>query len=71
MYKSKTCSDGTVECYEAHLVAKRFTQEYEVDYEETFAPVTNITYVRSLLAVATIHPMGYFLDRYQKWFSQW
>ena len=38
-------------CYKACLVAKGFTQEYEIDYEETFAPVACISYVCALLAV--------------------
>ena len=39
IYEIKTCSDGSIECYKTHLVAKGFTQEYEIDYEETFTPV--------------------------------
>jgi hypothetical protein len=52
VYKIKTCSDGTVDRYKARLVARSFTQEYGVDYEETFAPVARLTFVHALLAVA-------------------
>ena len=53
IYKIKTHFDGSIKCYKAHLVAKSFTQEYEIDYEETFAPVACISSVRALLAIAT------------------
>ncbi|KAL0541081.1 hypothetical protein IC582_021112 [Cucumis melo] len=52
IYKIKTHSDGTIEHYKTHLVAKGYSQEYGIDYEETFAPVARMTSVRSLLAAA-------------------
>jgi hypothetical protein len=51
VYKIKTCSDNAVDRYKARLVAKSFAQEYNVDYEETFAHVARLSSVRALLAV--------------------
>jgi hypothetical protein len=52
VYKIKTRSDGTVDRYKARLVAKGFTQEYGIEYEETFAPVARLSSIRTLIAVS-------------------
>ena len=51
VYKVKTCPDGSVE-YKDRLVARGFSQQYVLDYEETFSPVAKIAIVRVLLALA-------------------
>ena len=52
MFKIKTQSDGSIERYKAHIVAKGFTQEYGIDYEETFTLVAHLSSIRTLLAIA-------------------
>ena len=51
VYKINTRSDGTVDRYKAGLVSRGFTHEYRIDYEETFALVTRLSYVRTLIAI--------------------
>jgi len=40
IYKIKIKFDGFIEIYKACLVAKGFNQEYDINYEDAFAPVT-------------------------------
>jgi hypothetical protein len=49
VYKIKTRLDGTIDRYKAYLVAKGFTQEYEIDYEETFALMACFSSIHTLL----------------------
>ena len=55
VYKTKTRSDGTVDRYKARLVARGFTQEYGIDYEETFAYVARLSSVMTLIVVSAAH----------------
>jgi len=51
IYKIKIKSDGSVERYMARLFAWGFTQKYDIDCEETFAPVAKMTSIRTFLAL--------------------
>jgi hypothetical protein len=57
VFKIKQGANGEVERYKARLVARGFTQTYEVDYNETFAPVAKFTSIRCILALATLEDM--------------
>lgn len=56
-FKRKIGSDGQIDKKKARLVARGFTQVYGVDYNETFAPVTKLKSVRSILAMAVEHDL--------------
>jgi hypothetical protein len=53
VYKVKTRSNGSLEHYKAHLVARGFQQEHGLDYDEIFAPVAHMTTIYTLLVVAS------------------
>ena len=53
VYKVKTHSYGSIECYKARLVARGFDQRFGSDYDETFCPVVRLESLRTLIALST------------------
>ena len=52
MFKHKKDQYGRITHLKACIVARGFSQVYEVDYLETFAPVAKLASIRILFAIA-------------------
>ena len=55
IYTIKVGPNEQVDCLKTHLVAKRYTQFYGLDYSDTFSPVAKMSYVRLFLSIAAMH----------------
>ena len=49
--------DGSIDKYKARLVVQGFRQKEDLDYFNTCSPITRITSIRMLIAIASIHDM--------------
>ena len=55
IFKRKLKPDGSVDKYKVRLVAKRYRQKKGLDYFDIYSPVTKITAIRMLIAIAVLH----------------
>lgn len=63
VYAVKVGLDGQVDRLKLRLVAKAYTQIFELDWSDTFSPVAKIAYVRVLLSMVVVrHWPLYQLD---------
>lgn len=52
-FRNKTYSDGTIIRIKARLVAKDYSQQEGIDYDEIFSPVARLEAIRMFLAYAS------------------
>lgn len=55
IFKRKFKTDGTIERFKARLVVKGFKQKFGEDFFYTYSPVTKITTIRTLFALASMY----------------
>ena len=53
--RKKLKPDGSVDKYKARLVAKGFRQRKNIDFFDTFSPVTRIASIRVLISIASLN----------------
>ena len=57
IFKRKLKVDGSNDKHKAMLVAKGYRQKEGLDYFDTYSPVSRITFIRMLIAIASLNNM--------------
>ena len=60
VFTYKTNADEAIERQKARVVAKGCSQEYVVDYHETFGPVARVATIRIFLTFAALYALALF-----------
>ncbi|XP_072976984.1 uncharacterized protein [Typha angustifolia] len=55
IFKRKMKADGSIDKYKARLVVKGYRQTEGIDYFDTYSPVTRITSIRLIIALAVLY----------------
>ena len=55
IYKTKHDADGNVQKHKERMVTRGFTQQPDIDFNETFAPLARMDTVRTILAFAALN----------------
>ncbi|KAD5507540.1 hypothetical protein E3N88_15243 [Mikania micrantha] len=63
IFKRKMKADGSIDKYKARLVIKGFRQKEGVDYFDTYSPMTRITSIRLVLAIAALRNLEIWVKK--------